>query len=390
MNNLTLIKNAHVFAPQDLGRQDVLFAGQQILAVGHHLDLQGDTLHVVDGSGKLLLPGLVDSLVHITGGGGEGGFHTRTPQMNLTDATLGGVTTLIGALGTDATTRTLTDLLAKAGALCTEGLSVYCYTGSYQIPARTITGNITDDIVLIDKFIGIGEVAIADHRSSQPCAKELMRLASEARIGGMLSGKAGIVSIHVGEGASRLALLEQVVRESDIPASQFYPTHINRNLDLLEAGMAWAAQGGFVDMTTSTNAQFLAEGEIPAAKALAMCLQRGVPVSQLTMSSDGNASLPLFDSQGRLIGLEVGQVASLYQAMVEAVQQYNVPLTQALTSVTLTPARILGLTGKGRIASGADADLLLVDDDTLAIDSVYAKGRQMVAEGVPLVKGTFE
>ncbi|GAB3023650.1 beta-aspartyl-peptidase [Bowmanella dokdonensis] len=390
MNNLTLIKHAHVFTPEDKGVQDVMFAGHRVLAMGRDLSLQGQELTTIDATGKLLLPGLVDSLVHITGGGGEGGFHTRTPQMNLTDATKGGVTTLVGALGTDATTRTLPDLLAKAGGLHTEGLSVYCYTGSYQLPARTITGSVTDDIVLIDKFIGVGEVAIADHRSSQPTARELMRLASEARVGGMLSGKAGIVSIHVGDGTSRLDLLEQVVTGSDIPASQFYPTHINRNLELVEAGIAWSKRGGYLDMTTSTNAQFIAEGEVPAAKALALCLERGVPVSQLTMSSDGNASLPVFDDQGRLIGLEVGQVATLYASMVEAVKQYGVSLPRALASVSRSPADILGLPAKGRIEPGADADLLLVNADTLSIESVYAKGQLMVDKGEPVVLGTFE
>jgi beta-aspartyl-dipeptidase (metallo-type) len=98
--------------------------------------------------------------VHITGGGGEGGFHTRTPEMRLTDATKAGVTTVIAALGTDATTRSLADLVAKCRALDTEGISAFCYSGSYQYPIRTYTGNLTDDIVMIDKIIGVGEVAI--------------------------------------------------------------------------------------------------------------------------------------------------------------------------------------------------------------------------------------
>jgi len=379
-----------VLCPEDKGTLDVLIAGSQVVAMDKSIVISSELLTEVEGSDKVLLPGLVDSLVHITGGGGEGGFHTRTPQMSLTDATTGGVTTVIGALGTDATTRTLPDLLAKARGLETEGLSVYCYTGSYQLPPRTITGNVTDDIVLIDKFIGIGEVAIADHRSSQPTARELMQIASDARVGGMLSGKSGIVSIHVGDGAGQLGLLHKVVERSDIPASQFYPTHINRNQSLLDAGIAWTKVGGFIDFTSSTNAQFIYEGEIPAAEALAYCLQEGVDAAQLTISSDGNASLPVFDQKGRLTGLEVGRVGSLYQSFCDAVHKYQAPLQKALASVTKSPADILGLSHKGRIEPGCDADLIIADADSLQIESVYARGRLMVCQGKACVKGTFE
>lgn len=391
---LTLITNVELFAPHAMGEVDVLVADQRITAIEQNLrdkiTATSDLMQVIDGRGKVMFPGLVDSLVHISGGGGEGGFHTRTPQMNLTDATLGGVTTLVGVLGTDATTRTLSDLLAKAHALETEGISTYCHTGSYQLPARTVLSNVTDDIILIDKFIGIGEIAIADHRSSQLRSSELMRVASEARVGGMISGKAGIVSIHVGDSDSMLHLLHDAIERSDLPVTQFYPTHINRNGELLKAGMEWAKQGGYIDFTTSTNQKFIDDGEVPAAKALADCLDNGVPVSQLTMSSDGNASLPVFDDTGELIGLEVGRVGSLYESFVSAVLEHGVGIVDAISSVTLSPANLLKLKKKGRIAVGADADFILASKDRLLLEQVYAKGRCLVKDGRAVVKGTFE
>lgn len=391
---LTLVTNVDLYAPAAMGEVDVLVADKRIAAIApdlkNKITADSSVMEVIDGRGKLMFPGLVDSLVHISGGGGEGGFHTRTPQMNLTDATLGGVTTVVGVLGTDATTRTLSDLLAKAHALETEGISTYCHTGSYQLPARTILDNVTDDIILIDKFIGIGEIAIADHRSSQLRSSELMRVASEARVGGMISGKAGIVSIHVGDSDSMLYLLHESIEKSDLPVTQFYPTHINRNGALLEAGMEWAKQGGYIDFTASTNEKFIEEGEVPAAKALADCLDAGVAVSQLTMSSDGNASLPVFDDAGELVGLEVGRVGSLYEAFQEAVLECGVGIVDAISSVTLSPAQLLKLKHKGRIEVGADADFILATKDRLLLEQVYAKGRCMVRAGKAVVKGTFE
>jgi beta-aspartyl-dipeptidase (metallo-type) len=392
LHSIILIKNAELYAPEALGKMDVVIAGDRIAAIGHDFNLASSNLPVtiVDGSDFYLTPGFVDSLVHFIGGGGEGGFATRTPEMQLTDATLGGVTTAIGVLGTDATTRTLTNLLAKAHALETEGISTYCHTGSYQIPCRTLTGNITDDLLLIDKFIGVGEIAISDHRSSQPTTEEIRKVAAAARVGGILSGKSGIVSVHMGAGERILQPIYQAVAGTELKLKQFYPTHMNRNRRVFEAGLEFATKGGVIDFTTSTTDFDLQHGEVYAAAALAEALQFGIKPMQLTLSSDGNASLPIYNADAELVGLEVGSVQSLYQAARTAVLQHKVALADALCSITAAPAAILGLSQKGRIAEKRDADIVLLRRDDLLIDSVFAKGRSLVAQGKALVKGTFE
>ncbi len=392
MNSILLFKNAELMAPGPLGRQDLVVAGNRIAAIGSDFNLAGSNLPVtvIDCADYYLTPGFVDSLVHFIGGGGEGGFATRTPEMQLTDATLGGVTTAIGVLGTDATTRTLTNLLAKAHALETEGISTYCHTGSYEIPCRTLTGSITDDLILIDKFIGVGEIAISDHRSSQPTTEEIRKVAAAARVGGILSGKSGVVSVHVGAGERILQPLYQAVSGTELRLKQFYPTHMNRNRRVFEAGVEFAKKGGVIDFTTSTTDFDLQHGEVAAAAALAEALYLGIAPLQLTLSSDGNASLPLYNDDGELQGLQVGQVRSLFQSMRDAVQRHHVPLAQALTSVTAAPAAVLGLQQKGRLAPGLDADLVLLRRDDLQIDSVIAKGRILVQAGQALVRGTFE
>lgn len=392
MNPMLLLKNAELLAPQPLGRQDVLVAGNRIVAIGRDFNFSGSNVPVtvLDCADYYLTPGFVDSLVHFIGGGGEGGFATRTPEMQLTDATLAGVTTAIGVLGTDATTRTLTNLLAKAHALEAEGISTYCHTGSYEIPCRTLTGNITDDLILIDKFIGVGEIAISDHRSSQPTTDEIRKVAAAARVGGMLAGKSGVVSVHVGAGERMLQPLYQAVSGTELKLKQFYPTHINRNRRIFEAGIEFAKKGGVIDFTTSTTAYDLQHGEVAAAAALAEALYLGIAPLQLTLSSDGNASLPIFNEEGELQGLQVGQVRSLFDSFRDAVKRHHVPLAHALTAVTAAPASVLGLSQKGRVGVGLDADLLLLRRDDLQLDSVVAKGRLLVQGGQALVKGTFE
>ena len=389
---LTLIKNGEIYAPTYLGKKDILLVDQKIGYLADQLDVPDNfvNMKVIDAAGKLIVPGFIDAHVHITGGGGEGSYRTRTPEMNLTDATLAGVTTLVGVIGTDGTTRTMTNLIAKARALEEEGISCFIHTGSYQVPLKTLTGKIEDDILLIDKIIGAGEVAIADHRSSQPTWEELAKIASAARVGGLLSGKAGVVNIHVGDSYDHLKVIEQVVEKTDIPIRQFYPTHINRNPHLFEEGIGYAKKGGYVDFTTSTIPKFLEEGEVKCSAALKRMLHEGVPISQITFTSDAQASLPDFNEHGELIGLKIGKVSSLYKEVRDAVIAEGIPLETAMKVITENPAAILKLKQKGSIAEGKDADLVLLKAADYTIDSVFALGQLMVENGRAIVKGTFE
>ncbi|MCA0149124.1 MULTISPECIES: beta-aspartyl-peptidase [Rossellomorea] len=389
---LTLIQNGEVYAPAYLGKKDILLVGDKIGFIEDKIELPGQfvDIKVVDATGKYVVPGFIDSHVHIMGGGGEGSFRTRTPEIQLTQATLSGITTLVGVIGTDGTTRTMASLIAKAKGLEEEGITCYTQTGSYQVPLKTLTGKIEDDIILVDRIIGVGEVAIADHRSSQPTVNELAKITSAARIGGMLSGKAGIVNIHVGDSYDHLNLLEEIVETTDIPIKQFYPTHINRNAHLFEAGIQYALKGGYVDFTTSTIPQFLEDGEVKCSQALKRMLDAGVPVEQITYTSDGQASLPNFDSDGELIGLQIGQVSSLYKEVRDAVLMENIPLETAIRVITSNPAKILKLKQKGRVEVEKDADLVLLDQETLDVNTVFARGKLMVENGEAIVKGTFE
>ena len=373
---LRLIRNAELMSPAPLGRGDVLLAHGRILAIGHGLSPRdvGASVEVIDANGHLLCPGLVDSLVHFGGGGGEGGFATRMPPLSADAALAGGVTTLVGALGTDDVTRSHADLLACARALAARGLSARLLTGSYRVPAVTLTGSVRSDLVLIPEIIGVGEVAIADHRGSQASPAELARLASDARVGGMLAGKAGRVLVHCGDGAERLAPLREASHRWPVPLSQWHPTHINRNAALFDDGLAFVREGGSIDFTTSSTPDFIAAGEIPAAKALARALAEGLPVERISLSSDGQASLPHFDREGRLLSIRAAPIASLLACVRDAVIQHGVPLEIALAAATCSPAGIWGLPRKGQLAAGADADLLLLDRDTLALHWTIAGG----------------
>lgn len=245
------------------------------------------------------------------------------------------------------------------------------------------------DIMCIDKIIGVGEIAISDHRSSQPELSDLKKLASDARVSGILSGKAGIVNIHLGDGKRTIELILDIVNNTEIPYTQFIPTHMNRNPYLFKEAIVYGMAGGLVDFTTSSDPMFWEEGEVKASKALKICLDSGVKLSQITFSSDGQGSLPMFNEKKEYVGLRVGKV-TLFEEVRDAILVDNVPMQDALRVITSNPADNLKLRNKGRIAKGMDADLVILDEGTLEIDTVIALGIKMIENKQILVYGTFE
>jgi len=387
---MLLIKNADIYAPELGGRCDLLLGGGKILRMEPDIRISRKYCEVVDARNLLAVPGFIDGHVHIMGGGGEGGFATRTPGLPLTDAIQGGVTTVVGCLGTDGITRNMAGLLAKAKGLEEEGISTYLYSGSYGLPLRTLMPTLEEDLLFIDKVIGAGEVALSDHRSSQPSFEAFAQVVAMARRGGLLSGKAGIVNVHLGDGARGLDFLRRILAETELSAAQMLPTHINRNPHLFEEGIAFAKAGGFVDFTTSTLAAYLEDGEVPCARALRLMLEAGVDPGHITFTSDGQGSLPDWDRNGRLQDIQVGRVTSLFPAVRQAVLEEGIPLETALRVITSNPARILKLKAKGRLAPGLDADLVLLRPRTLEVRTVIAKGRLLMKAGKLMAKGTFQ
>jgi len=386
---ITLIQGGEVFAPAPLGKKDILLLSSRIgaLVPPGDIRIQGIPVREVDAAGKIILPGFIDSHVHILGGGGEGGPATRAPELAVEDAVSSGVTTVIGCLGTDGTTRHMSSLLAKARGLEAEGISTYLFTGSYEIPVVTLTGSVRSDIVFIDKIIGAGEIALSDHRSSQPAFQEFARLAAECRVGGMLAGKAGALHCHLGDGPRKLEYLFRLAEETEIPVTQVIPTHVNRNPELLEEALRFVLRGGTIDLTAGADPAS-DEDMVSVASAVRFCRESKVALDRLTVSSDGNGSMPVFDGKGNLRRLTIASQKSLMDNFRHLLQEGILDLEEAIPLFSTTPARFYKLGSKGEIRPGKDADLCLLDENFRLTD-VFARGRMTMEEGKLLVRGTF-
>lgn len=379
---LTLIKNANIYAPQAFGVKDILIGEEKILAIEDHIDPHAAFSKTIHADGKTVTPGFIDQHVHIIGAGGKHGFASMTPEIMLSELIACGTTTVVGLLGTDGTARSIKSLYAKASALTQEGISAYMLTSYFSIDPVTITSNIQDDMIFIDKVIGC-KVAISDERSSYPTAQELLKHLREVRVGGMIAGKKGILHLHLGKMSSQIDVLMEIVEKYEFPIENISPTHVARTKDLFDQSLQFASLGGIIDITTGGTKY------TDPYKSVLYAIEKGIPIDRLTFSSDGNAGLGVTDKDGKTIGFKKAPIHLNYLQFKALVKDGNLPIEDAVKLITSSPATNLALRHKGRIEVGRDADFCFLDDN-LELTDVIARGKQMMVDKEIVVKGNFE
>lgn len=374
---LKLLTNCEVYAPLHLGRLDILLAGGHIMemAAGLGERYAQTTIQKEDIDGACVCPGLVDSHVHITGGGGEMGPASRMPELQLEDFALNGVTSVLGLLGTDGVSRSLENLLFKCRALAAQGMTTRMLTGSYAYPSKTLTGSIQRDLCLVEQVIGV-KIAISDHRGAAVSAAELARVMADARVGGMLSGKPGITVMHLGASHKMLTPAFDALTLSDVPAGNLVPTHCERSEALIRQAVRLQQMGGTMDFTADSL-----DSEGGVAASLQLALNEGAEPGRITISSDAGGSQPVFDEKGRCVRIDTATSETLLGELRRLVFGHGMALGDALQFFTSNPARVMGIADTaGVLKPGADADILVLDK-ALAVRHLYLKGRRIVRDG---------
>ena len=376
---IRLLKNIMLYRDGAWQKSDLLMADKRIEQIADSIDCTFDGLITEDGHGMTAIPGYIDQHVHIIGGGGEGSFITQVPPLKFSEPVKAGVTTLVGLLGTDGTTRSVANLVARTKAFREFGLTAYCLTGNYNYPSPTLTGSVMDDIVFVDEIIGV-KIAISDHRSSNMTKESLIKLASDARVAGMLSGKPGIVHLHTGSGKAQLDMLFDIVAETEIPIRTFRPTHLAAKYD---AAIRFAKLGGYIDFTCDPDDMF-------NRSALLVRALDEAPEGSVTISTDSNGSLPVWNERNEMIGITAARITAMHETIRAMVQMQHCPLERAIKPVTENVAKALNLyPAKGVLAAGSDADIVLLDDN-MDVSTVYAMGRCMLRDKEMQVHANFE
>jgi beta-aspartyl-dipeptidase (metallo-type) len=363
-----VVENGEVRAPEPLGRTSILVAGDRIARIGE-IDLAAlDRLQLVvdriDATGCLVAPGFIDPHEHLLGGSGESGWATQTPEIALGELVSAGITTVVGCLGTDTTTKSMPGLLAKAKAFSDEGLTALVWTGGYTIPPATLTGSIRTDMLYVSEAIGAGEIALADNRSSAPSAPELARIVKEAYVAGTLTGKAGVTHFHIGAQPERFRVLNALIGDFDVDPQWLYPTHVERSEALVRDAIALASRGATVDMDTVAR-------DLP--KWVRFYLDEGGDPSLLTASSDAAIASP----------------RDLFDQIRACATDPAIGIDVALPLVTTNTARKLKLNRKGALRPGMDADIVVLRERSLDLVEVVARGRRMFRDGRVAVEEAF-
>ncbi len=392
--SILLIKEGDVYAPEHKGKKDILVINDKIVFIDQNiltsaLNVIDKNIKIIDASKCIIIPGYIDQHVHINGAGGEGGPQYRTPPIQLSELVKAGITSVVGLLGTDGFARSLKDLLMKARALEQEGISTWIYTGAYQYPSPTITESILSDIILIDKVIGV-KIALSDHRASHPTVDEFIKATSEARVGGILAGKAGVVHIHMGGEKLGLSYLFDIIRNTEIPIEQFAPTHLNRDEELFGQAVEFGKMGGYIDLTAGVSGEEKSSENIELSKAIKRLLKNGISIEKITISTDGNGSIPKFNEKKEFVGMRIASVSSLHKEFINIVKEENISIEEVTHVTSTNIAKHLKLAKKGEIRAGKDADIIALDRDTLKIKHVIARGKTLMEDEEVVKFGTFE
>jgi beta-aspartyl-dipeptidase (metallo-type) len=390
---LTLIRGGHVFAPDELGRTDLLLGYGKVLALGDDAAQRfvalGD-IQIIEAADKLVVPGFIDQHLHFLGGGDFEGPLGRVPELHVSTITRGGVTTAVGIMGIDMDGKNLHALLIKAHELQRCGLTTYMYTGSFRIPPPYLTSSVRADMTLIDKILGV-KVAISEDTYPNLSLEEFARVAGEVRLAAGISGKAAVIHAHIGRNATRLQPIFDLLKKVNLPITQIVPTHVNRHRpNTLEHAFEFARLGGTIDFSANLSKRSGSLTGTSPDRAVQAALAAGVPLSQITLSSDANVSMPVLDARDEPCGLHNAPPSILHREFVHVVRTNGLALAQALPLVTTNVARVLGIAEhKGSLTPGTDADVVLLNAD-LSVDTVIARGRRMVQHGHILVRGPFE
>lgn len=169
--------------------------------------------------------------------------------------------------------------------------------------------------------------------------------------------------------------------DAGIPIHHISPTHVARTEALFNQAIAFAHRGGHIDVT-SGGSRFM-----PQEQAILHALEAQVPADRITISSDGNGSVPRFNAQGMVEGLTaapVGGNLALLPRLIDA----GIPIAQAVAMMTANVACSLGISG-GKLCAGERADICVLNDD-LSLAHLFAAGRLLLRDGECLVNGNFE
>jgi dihydroorotase len=387
------------------GPGDILIDGGRIAAIAPHLDIAAE--RIIDVRGLVVVPGLIDMHVHLR----EPGYEAKeTVATGVRAAVRGGFTTVCAMPNTrpvndrPEVTAAILDLARGAGL-------------ANVLPIAAITvGSAGEELVDMKALIAAGAIAFSDDGRPVPDSRIMRRALAAAAAAGSLVidhcedralAEGGVM--HEGRVSSRLGLAgipsaaEDIMVARDVILAEAVgaPVHIAH---LSTAGgvrlVAEAKARGVRVSAEATPHHLLLTDEAletpdadfkmnPPLRSAAdvAALIKGLQTGTVdAIATDHAPHTP--EEKGRgfseapfgIVGLET----AVSLVLDRLVRPGTITLSHFVDLMSVNPARLLGLSGKGRVAVGADGDLTVLDLDrssTVEKDRFESKGRNTPFEG---------
>lgn len=380
-----LIRGGHIVDPQSRwdGPGELLVVNDRIADLGKKVDAGGDC-EVVDATGLIVTPGLIDMHVHLREPGRE---DEETIESGCRGAAAGGFTSIACMPNTDpindseTVTRFILDKARAAGL-------------ANVFPVGAISkGSRGEQLAEIGEMVKAGARAVSD--DGQPVMNaQLMRRAMEyasmfdipvidhcedkhlAAHGCMNEGRA---SVRLGlSGIHACAEDVQVARDAilaEVTGARVHIAHLSSARSLRIVAAAKAASVAITCEVTPHHLTLIDEDVVgydshfkmnPPLRARAdrKALLDGLAGGEVdVIASDHaphNANEKMLDFQAAPFGI-LGLETTLPLAITHLVRKKIIGWSRLVELLSRNPARILGLKKRGSLAKGNDADVTLID-----------------------------
>lgn len=382
---MILIKNGRLI---DLlnkidGLSDILVEDDRITKVAKNIKVEAD--EIIDASGKIVLPGIVDMHVHLR----EPGREDKETILSATKAALkGGVTSLLAMPNTEPAIDSVESVELLKGIIKKSAKANVFIAGSIT------KGRLGRELIDIVGLKNKGAIAISDDGSSvddEKILKEALKKAKEENVlvichceDKSLSGQGvvnlGFTSTRMGlRGISRESEYRRVARDIELAEKVDAPLHIahiscSESVEIIakskKRGLKITAETAphYFSLTESAvldydtnmkmNPPLRGKDDVSAIKQALADGTIDVISSDHAPHTENEKEIEFERAEFGVIGLET----LLAAGVTELVDKGILSWLELARKITINPARILGI-DRGTLAVGSSADIAIVSPD---------------------------
>ncbi len=371
----TLIRNADVVLPREVCRCDVLLDGGRIASIGAPAGTRAD--EVVDAAGLVLLPGVVDDQVHFRD---PGLTHKEDLYTASRACAKGGVTSFLEMPNTNPTTTSQAALVQKLALAAQKSIVNYgFYVGA--TPTNVVELAAAQRTPGIKIFIGssTGDLLVDEQEALEEIfAKSTLPICAHCEDESTVRANRAAISAPTLEDHSRIRNVEAAViatrRAIDLAHRHRHRFHVLHVSTAAEIPLL-ADHRGLITAEVCPHHLFFHTGDYAR-------LGSRVQMNPSIKSADDNRALIAALCAGAIQVVATDHaphtleekakpypaspsglpaVENVLSLMLQLVHEGRATLPQLAGWMSDAPARVWDMVGKGRIAEGYDADLVLVD-----------------------------